>query len=84
MVALSSKGNWSYDEPPFPKRKALYLLVNCIERIFYVFPSTKLFLYLVRKRNNSYEPYGVVFLYVFTSTKLFMVCAFARLNKFVF
>ena len=32
MVALSSRGKWSYDEPPFSKRKALYLLVlvNCM------------------------------------------------------
>ena len=46
VVALLSKGNWSYNEPPFLKRKALYLLVNCMDCIFYVFPSTKLFLYL--------------------------------------
>ena len=46
VVALSSKGKWSYNEPPFSKRKALYLLVNCMGCIFYVFPSTKLFLYL--------------------------------------
>ena len=30
VVVLSSKGEWSYDEPPFSKRKALYLLVNCM------------------------------------------------------
>ena len=48
VVVLSSKGKWSYDydEPPFSKRKALYLLVNCMDCIFYVFHSTKLFLYL--------------------------------------
>ena len=26
VVALLSKGEWSYNEPPFSKRKALYLL----------------------------------------------------------
>ena len=46
VVVLLSKGKWSYDEPPFSKRKALYLLINCMGCIFYVFPSTKLFLYL--------------------------------------
>ena len=46
VVVLLSKGKWSYDEPPFSKRKALYLLVNCMDCIFYVFHSTKLFLYL--------------------------------------
>ena len=46
VVALSSKVKWFCNEPPFSKRKALYLLVNCMGCIFYVFPSTKLFLYL--------------------------------------
>ena len=46
VLVLLSKGKWSYDEPPFSKRKALHLLVNCMCCIFYVFPSTKLFLYL--------------------------------------
>ena len=39
VVALSSKGEWSYNEPPFSKRKALYLLVNCMGCVFNVFPS---------------------------------------------
>ena len=46
VLVLLSKGKWSYNEPPFSKRKALYLLVNCMCCIVYVFPSTKLFLYL--------------------------------------
>ena len=42
VVALSSKGKGSYNEPPFSKRKALYLLVNCMWGIFYVFLSTNI------------------------------------------
>ena len=36
VVALSSKGEWFYDEQPFSKIKALYLLVNCMDCIFYL------------------------------------------------
>ena len=46
VLMLLSKGKWSYNEPPFSKRKALYLLINCMGCILYVFCSTKLFLYL--------------------------------------
>ena len=49
VVALSSKRKWSYNEPPFSKRKVVVSTtgrVNCMDCIVYVFPSTKLFLYL--------------------------------------
>ena len=34
VVAVLLKGKWSSDEPPFSKKKALYLLVNCIRLCF--------------------------------------------------
>ena len=58
MVALLSKRKWSYDEPPFSKRKALYLLLNCMDCIFYVFHSTKLFLYLPVHSNGKLQKLG--------------------------
>ena len=40
VVVLLSKGKWSYNEPPYSKRKALYLLINCMCCVFYVYFST--------------------------------------------
>ena len=57
VVALSSKGKWSYNEPPFSKRKALYLLVNCMYCIFYVFPSTNIVLVFTSKLCGKKTPY---------------------------
>ena len=57
VLMLLSKVKWSYDEPPFSKRKALYLLVNCMDCIFYVFHSTKLFLYFTSKLCRRRTPH---------------------------
>ena len=69
VVALSSKGKWSYNEPPFSKRKALYLLVNCMDCIFYVFPSTNIVLVFTSKLCGKKTPYtghtGLFFFYMF-------------------
>ena len=69
VLVLLSKGKWSYDEPPFSKRKALYLLVNCIDCIFYVFPSTNIVLVFTSKLCGRRTPHrghtGLFFFYVF-------------------
>ena len=43
VLVLLSKGKWSYNEPPFSKRKVVVSTtgrVNCMDCIVYVFPST--------------------------------------------